>query len=352
MANILANSMLEKKRIKSLLKESVPSYRQAYSDKTAWLMACVSELAYLRFNPLFSKKKQKDYFLKNISKLVNENKKSSLLKLIDMVGYDHNKEKKKLEAELDIIDMKLIESFDTEGTQAILVSFNDHIVLAFRGTEAKSIKDIKTDAKAKPVPCVTKGKVHFGFKKAYEQVENDIQEKLDEDKFKEKPLFITGHSLGGALATIAAKRLTHKGGLAACYTFGSPRVGDAEWITNIKTPIYRLVNAADCVTMLPPSSEAITLISWLLKFIPQYGKPLRKLLLSNLRGYIHCGNMRYLTNCQKDQYENVKLLYSVSIFYRIKGFLVKKSPFTYILADHSKSIYRKKLEIIARNEKS
>ena len=71
------------------------------------------------------------------------------------------------------------------------------------------------------------------------------------------PLFITGHSLGGALAMIAAKKITHKGGNAACYTFGSPRVGDEVWISNIKTPLYRVVNAADCVTMLPPGAVPI-----------------------------------------------------------------------------------------------
>jgi triacylglycerol lipase len=147
---------------------------------------------------------------------------------------------------------------------------------------------------------------------------------LNEDDLKDKPLLITGHSLGGALATIATKRLKHKAGIAACYTFGSPRVGDEEWIANIKTPIYRLVNAADCVTMLPPSSETITFISWLIQFIPGIGKSLRSMLLSYFGGYLHCGNMRYLTNCPKGKYINVKLLYSVSFFYRIKGFIIKK----------------------------
>ncbi len=349
MSNILANSDMELKRINSLLDKSVPAYRQAYSDRTAWIMACVSELSYLRFNPLFSNDEQKEYFLENISKLVNENKKSSLLKLLEIIGYDHNKEKEKLEEELSVVKLKLLKTFDTNGTQAILVSFNNSIVLAFRGTEATSIKDIKADAKAKTTACETGGKIHTGFKEAFENVSFDIQKKLNEEEFKDKPLFITGHSLGGALATIAAKKLSHNGGLAACYTFGSPRVGDAEWIENIKTPIYRLVNAADCVTMLPPSSEIITFISWALQIIPRVGKLLRAFLISYFGGYIHCGNMRYLTNCPRGNYDNVKLLYSVSFIFRIKGFIIKKLPWKHFLADHSINIYRKKLMIVANN---
>ena len=51
MANILVNSKEDSRQIKDLLSKSLPSYRQAYSDRTAWLMACLSELAYVKFNP-------------------------------------------------------------------------------------------------------------------------------------------------------------------------------------------------------------------------------------------------------------------------------------------------------------
>jgi predicted lipase len=349
MANILANSEFELNQVNNLLDKNVPSYRQAYSDRTAWIMACISELAYLKFNPLFSNQKRKEYFLDNIKRLVNENRKSSLLKLIDLVGYDHQKEKEKLETELSLLRMKLLEPFDKNGTQAILISNDRFIVLAFRGTEAMSIKDIKADAKAITTQSETEGRIHSGFKNAFKEVALDVQKKLDEDKFKKMPLFITGHSLGGALATIAAKNLSHKGGIAACYTFGSPRVGDEEWVANFKTPVYRLVNAADCVTMLPPGTETITVISWISQFIPWVGKSLRSWLLSKFGGYLHGGNMRYLTNCPSGQYDNVKLLYSVSLFYRIKGLIIKKLPWKKFLADHSISVYRKKLTIIAQN---
>ena len=94
----------------------------------------------------------------------------------------------------------------------------------------------------------------MGFSKAFEQIAADIQKNLAEKKYQEKSLFITGHSLGGALATVAIKRLTHEARISACYTFSSPRIANKNWIAGIKTPIYRLVNAADPVPMMPPRS--------------------------------------------------------------------------------------------------
>ena len=360
MTNTIINSQMELDAVNGLLNKNLPSYRQAYSDRTAWIMTCLSELAYIRFNPLFSGNEKKSWFIDNINTLVGKNSKSSLLKLIDAVGYDHNEERKNLEKELRNLKMELLETFDKDGTQAILISFKTNntrfIALAFRGTEATSIKDIKADFKAQTMSCETGGKIHTGFKEAFDAVELDIQTKLNEDAFKETPLFITGHSLGGALATIAAKKLSHKGGIAACYTFGAPRVGNDEWISEFKTPVYRLVNAADCVTMLPPGDELITISSWILRgvawlripFFSRWAELLSRTLLSKFSGYIHGGNMRYMTNCERGQYVDVKLLYSVSRFRRIQGWLIKKLPWKKFLSDHSISVYRKKLMVIAK----
>lgn len=349
MKKIIAQNALEVEMVDNLLAKEVPTYRQAYSDRTSWLMACFSELAYIRFNPLFTSTVQKDLITKYLEEFAEKTKKSSLLKLIDIVGYDHEAEIEKLVAELSSLNAELITTFDSNGTQAILVSTNKFITLSFRGTEATSIKDIKSDAKANNTKCDSGGNIHSGFKGAFEEVELDIQNFLNKEEYSNKPLFITGHSLGGALATIAAKKLKHVGGIAACYTYGAPRVGDEEWISNIKTPLYRVVNAADCVTMMPPGSDTISALSWLLGLIPRVGKNIRRFLLSKFGGYIHGGNMRYLTNCTGGNYDAVNLLYSVSFFYRIKMLYVKALPWSKPLADHSISLYRKKLAIVATN---
>ncbi len=346
MSNILISSTAEIKEVEDLLGKSLPNYRQAYSDRTSWLMACISELAYVKFNPIF-KNSTKDYFIKKVSELVDENKIKSLNSLIKIVGYDAEKEKKKLKENVEFLKLKLINTFDRNGTQAILLENNEYIFLGFRGTEPTSIKDIKSDAKATVKACESGGKIHSGFDEAFSQVSVEIQQFLNQDNFKDKPLFITGHSLGGALATAAAKKLAHKGGIAACYTFGSPRVGDVEWTTGIKTPIYRIVNAADPVTMLPPGVETIGIIAWVSGFIPYFGRTIKETLLSKFGGYFHSGDMRYLSNCKDDDYDNVQLLYAVSFMFKIKAFLNKKVSFIKMPADHSISVYRKKLKVVA-----
>jgi hypothetical protein len=77
----------------------------------------------------------------------------------------------------------------------------------------------------------------------------------------QKPLFITGHSLGGGLATIAAYRLMKMGlNVTGLYTFGSPRVGNGAFVRSFlklahrRTDggIYRFVNHNDAVARVPP----------------------------------------------------------------------------------------------------
>ena len=345
-------------RANDLLEKSLSTYRQAYSDRTAWLMACLSELAYLRFNPLFSSGNQKDWFLENISKLIDDGRKASLLKLIDSVAYDAGEERNILEDSLNSLRLELSATFDRGGTQAILVSGEGFIVLVFRGTEAMSIRDIKSDVRANKRSCESGGKMHSGFHDAFDNVRSMVEEVINAPAHADKPLYLTGHSLGGAVATVAAKKLAHPGGIAACYSFGAPRVGDDDWIAEIRTPIYRLVNSADCVTMLPPSSETVALIAWLLRLVSKahipFVSPATGWLASRLRtafgGYLHCGDMRYLTNCPAGTYAQVKLLYAVGLFRRLYGFSVKKWPLRKFLADHSISVYRRKLMVVAERK--
>ena len=355
MTTTITNSLTELKQVDELLDKSLPSHRQAYSDRTAWLMACLSELAYIRFNPLLPHGKHVDWFRTKALEILGTDKKSSLDSLIDMFVYDHNEEKKQLEKELTNLNIELVKTFDNNGTQAILISSSKKfIALAFRGTEKTEMKDIKADANAATTLCESGGKIHSGFNAAFDEVVLDIQKALNEPDFSDLSLFITGHSLGGALATIATKKLSHKGRIAACYTFGSPRVGNDEWIETIKDPIYRVVNAADCVTMLPPAGSFIRATAWLLRMVAKVQIPLftplcetgaQKLSLK-FGGYLHCGDMRYLTNCPKGNYAHVKLLPAVSFFYRMKTFK-NKAFLKKFLADHSMSIYRKKLMVIA-----
>jgi triacylglycerol lipase len=64
-----------------------------------------------------------------------------------------------------------------------------------------------------------------------------------------KDVYITGHSLGAAMATIAATRYQPE----ELFTFGSPRVGGHKFIRNIKCPHLRFMNNNDIVCRIPPA---------------------------------------------------------------------------------------------------
>lgn len=49
-------------------------------------------------------------------------------------------------------------------------------------------------------------------------------------KYRSAKLFLTGHSLGGAMASLAAPDIKDNfGGISAFYTFGQPRVGNPQF---------------------------------------------------------------------------------------------------------------------------
>lgn len=343
----------EKKAAKKILNLQLPNYRNAYSDKTAFLMAALCELSYVVWESRFEglDKNVADKFQSHvIDKLSNANNQKFLTDFVVSLLKDNDDSKDTLIEELKAFSLKVDNeiswiSDSVTDTQAFIAFNDDYAVLIFRGTEATSIKDIRTDTRARLVTSTSNGLVHEGFQEAFKNIEDTINERLKTEQLQDKPLYIAGHSLGGALATIATRELKPPVKVSACYTFGSPRVGNEEWINRIKSPVYRLVNAADSVTMLPPGSILMSGFSFIVGLIPSFGGKI-KAWLSKYNGYIHAGNMRYLTNCTPNEYKAVKLLYSVSFLYRIKA-VIQHSLFSHLVKDHSIDVYRKKLTVVA-----
>ena len=136
------------------------------------------------------------------------------------------------------------------GAQAFVAwRESDRLALvAFRGTEPDRLKDILADAAAMFTPW--DGRVHAGFAARTLALLPRIANWLDDHAAQRAALVLTGHSLGAAMATLAATRLPG----AQLITLGSPRVGDGAFVASLcHVPCTRIVDHFDLVTSLPPA---------------------------------------------------------------------------------------------------
>jgi triacylglycerol lipase len=132
---------------------------------------------------------------------------------------------------------------------------DDHLVVVFTGTD--EMEDVKLDfmfrrTKMDPAP----GAYHRGFVKALDEVFWQIYSKVQFNHTK--PLYVTGHSLGGALAVMFAARLQAMDtphNLVGVVTYGAPRVANikaARWIDQeLRDKIIQFENAGDGITHVP-----------------------------------------------------------------------------------------------------
>jgi triacylglycerol lipase len=139
-------------------------------------------------------------------------------------------------------------------TRGFLGVCDTHAVLSFRGSDPVTLQTWLTDAVVRLVDRPEyAGRVHWGFSSALRQTWYEIETILEEAR--DKPLFLTGHSMGGALAVLAGCRLAKMGRSAvATYTYGAPRVGDRSFCAGYSLPTYRIVNRLDLVPELPLAS--------------------------------------------------------------------------------------------------
>lgn len=189
--------------------KNLPTWRAAFSERTAELMAKLALLAY-------------------------------------------ESDPEKLSKLLKAGDFMLLAMYDQDGSQAFLAQADDIAVIAFRGTD--SYRDWKTNLMSEAVLVDTRlgsVEIHKGFMNAYNLIGAQVLEDVNRLVPNTKGLYLTGHSLGGAMAQIASTQL-ERDNLAACYTFGAPRVGDHSFDRLVVCPHYRIVNGWDLVTTLPP----------------------------------------------------------------------------------------------------
>jgi lipase (class 3) len=203
---------------------AVPTWRAAYSDRTAAMMAAFSQLAYVPFL---------DVLPQNGARPEKAGGREQLAEYLRGGGFD----------------LKVV--FNENNVQAfIAVNSGEFAVLAFRGTANAADWQINLNALRIPLPKVKGVEIHTGFWDAFEDMAPRIAEAVNEYVPDNLGLYITGHSLGGALAQIASAML-ERDNLAACYTYGSPRVATINFDICVKCPHYRLVNQWDLVPGVP-----------------------------------------------------------------------------------------------------
>ena len=120
--------------------------------------------------------------------------------------------------------------------------------LAFRGTEF-DFADILRDIRSVPWYDGDLGWCHAGFLKGARAIWPTIAPFLLVDE----PVYLTGHSLGGALATITGAAMAVRGkALAGLYTFGAPRAGFRSIGVKLSgVPSRQFVHGIDCVPSHP-----------------------------------------------------------------------------------------------------
>lgn len=154
--------------------------------------------------------------------------------------------------------------FSGASTLCYVAHSPDAVIVAFRGTRVlkpgtapslaalrEVVADISTDGRVTLIESGHGGVVHCGFHAALEQIwAAALQPCLTRLKAASpaRTIWLTGHSLGGALATLAAARLA---GVTGLYTFGSPRVGDRQFAERCPDRAYRVVNNNDIVPHVP-----------------------------------------------------------------------------------------------------
>ena len=139
--------------------------------------------------------------------------------------------------------------YDTRG---IVASRQDAIIVAFAGTDPVVWENLATNLAIRPN---TASNTHSGFAAALDGIWDTVHSAV---KTATVPVLFAGHSLGGALAALAAER-AHDAGIApaAVYVFGMPRAGGDVFASRYNAKLgektFRLVYGRDVVATVPMS---------------------------------------------------------------------------------------------------
>lgn len=130
------------------------------------------------------------------------------------------------------------------------------IIIAFRGTDSYKDNESDQDLYQVPYPFVKNaGKTHRGFTCIYQSARDQLIRELN-NLSTDKKLLITGYSLGGGLAVLAALDIAENTEfkIPIVYTYGSPRTGDPDFVDRFNQRIknsFRIYNVHDVIPTVP-----------------------------------------------------------------------------------------------------
>lgn len=131
--------------------------------------------------------------------------------------------------------------------------FEKCTVVAFRGTVTQ--EEVTQDMDTEQVKWIGGSMVHRGFHNMYAKIKDQIIPTIVEDSKQGNTIFITGYSLGGALATLLSFELkNHYRVSSVCIAIASPKVGNEVFAQKFEAAGVRLMrvsNAVDIICSLP-----------------------------------------------------------------------------------------------------
>jgi hypothetical protein len=158
-----------------------------------------------------------------------------------------------------------IASLNSSTMVGYIAFLDDSAVIIFRGTNPAEIQDwyINLNNRAQKTDH---GNVHAGFWNGYDSLHGQLIKILQSRKTKR--VWITGHSLGGALAVVCSYRLSSMENLeiAGVMTFGQPKVGNSVFCKHMEATLsgrmVHFVNESDVVPRVPPSFDHFGSLVW------------------------------------------------------------------------------------------
>ena len=235
---------------------------------------------------------------------------------------------------------------------ACIASYPDRNIVAYMGTKTQfnninniisSGSDWSKNLKMRPVPLkltseqlgaghpqdIDKdnigGVVHEGFLEELGAVQDQVVSMLLEQGGRSKPVYITGHSQGGAEAAIATRALLAGGFfVASTYTFAAARSGNLEFTKSIPDtlPVHRIEFGDDIVPHVPPAligKEAQKIIEALklLPFLSENAQALLALIQSvNVENsFVGAGTLCYGSNKTRSLRVDMSIEQETALFY-------------------------------------